>query len=128
MLTKPSGSHDLRLGTSVTLQSQSKEPTSATARVRGIITAVGYVTATFKVVETQRTPNWPKSENALRIGTPVYEALPDSFTPDPARTLSEEQAESLDRLAARYREIAHPKPPTTVKPRQPHRNGHRPDR
>ena len=127
MLTKPSGSHDLRLGTSVTLQSRSKGLTTATARVRGIITAVGYATATFKVMETQRKPDWPESENVLRNGIPVYQALPDSFTPDPARTLSREQAESLDRLAARYREITHPRPPTTVIPRQPPRNGRHPD-
>ena len=127
LLTKPSDSPNLRPETAVTLTSQSTGPTNATARVRGIITAVGYATATFKVVETQRPSNWPENEAILRKGTPVYAALPDSFVPDPARTLSRAQQDSLRRLAAQYREITHPRPPTTVTPRQPPKNGTKPD-
>ncbi len=127
LLTTPSESHDLRVETAVTLTSRSIGQTNATARVRGIITAVGYVTATFKTVETQRTSNWPEDEQVLQRGTPIYQALPGSFTPDPVRTISREQAESLNRLAARYRETTYPTPPTIVTPRQPPRNGRHPD-
>ena len=127
MLTRPSESHDLRPETPVTLRSRSTGETPATARVRGMITSVGYVTATFKVVETHKTTHWPKDEQALQRGTPVYQALPDSFEPDPTRTLSKEQANSLSRLAARYREITRPQRPKAVTPNQPPRNGTTPD-
>ena len=127
MLTRPSDSHDLRTETPVTLRSRSTGQTPATARVRGIITSVGYVTATFQVVEINTTPDWPDGEQVLRKGIPVYQALADSFQPDPARTLSKEQADSLSRLAARYREIARPQRPKAVTPHQPPRNGTTPD-
>ena len=127
MLTRPSDSHDLRPETPVTLRSRSTRKTPATARVRGLITSVGYVTATFEVVETHRSPNWPQDEQILRRGTPVYQALPDSFQPDPARTLSKEQADSLSKLGARYRAITRPQRPKAVNQRQPPRNSTTPD-
>ena len=100
MLTKPSESHTIWLETPVTLHSRSAGEPLATARARGFITAVGYVTATCKIVETRMDAKWPRDEPVLRRGTPVYQALAGSFVPDPARTLSEEQAEDLGRLAA----------------------------
>ena len=121
LLTKPSDSPNLRPETAVTLTSQSTGPTNATARVRGIITAVGYATATFKVVETQRPSNCPENEAILRKGTPVFAALPDSFVPDPARTLSRAQQDSLRRLAAQYRKI------TTRDRPPPSHHGNRPE-
>ena len=127
MLTRPSESHTLRRDTPVTLLSRSTGQTPATARVRGIITAVGYVTATFKAVETHKHPNWPQEQPVLQRGTPVYQALPDSFQPDPARTMSKEQADRLSRLAARYRAITRPQRPRAAKRRQPRRNGSTPD-
>ena len=101
--------------------------TPATARVRGVITSVGYVTATFKAVETREHPNWPQEQPVLQRGTPVYQALPDSFQPDPARTMTEEQADGLSKLAARYRAITRPQRPRAAKRRQPRRNGSTPD-
>ena len=127
MLTRPSDSHNLRPETPVTLWRRSAEEPLAMARVRGLITSVGYVTATFKVVETHKTPHWPKDEQVLQRGTPVFQALPDSFEPDPAKTLSKQEADSLSRLAARYREIARPQRPKAVTPHQPPRNGTTPD-
>ena len=47
MLTRPSDSHTLRPGTPVTLRSRSRRKPTATARVRGVITGVGHVTAAF---------------------------------------------------------------------------------
>ena len=127
MLTSPSDSHDLRPETPVTLRNRSTEATPATARVRGVITSVGYVTATFKTVETRKAPNWPQDQPVLPRGLPVYQALPNSFKPDPARTISEEQADRLSRLAARYRAITRPQRPRAAKRRQPRRNGATPD-
>lgn len=108
MLTRPSESHNIRPATPVTLRVRNTGANRASARVRGVITTVGYVTATFKTVETMKTPAWPQEQPILQRGLPVYQALPDSFKPDPARTLTPEQAASLDRLAARYREITKP--------------------
>ena len=127
MLTKPSDSQTLRPGTPVTLRSRSAGEPPATARVRGLITSVGYVTATFRVVET-RMDSWPEGEQALRRGTPVYQALPASFDPDPGRALSDEQAEGLRRLAARYRDIGKAKLPQGGGPPKPPGNGTPPDR
>ena len=123
LLTTPSNSHNLRSETPVTLRRRSTGTPSATARVRGLITSVGYVTATFRVVETQTDPNWPEGEQILRRDTPVYQALPGSFTFDPGRALTKEHAEALSRLGARYRDITRPKPPEDEGPRQPPTNG-----
>ena len=113
MLTKPSESHTIRPETPVTLQARSAGEPRATARARGLITSVGYVTATFKTIQTRMNTKWPRDEEVLRRGTPVYQALPGSFVPDPARTLSDEQAEDLKKLAAWYREITRPGRPNT---------------
>ena len=80
MLASPSDSHDLRPETPVTLRNRSTEATPATARVRGVITSVGYVTATFKTVETRKAPNWPQDQPVLQRGLPVYQALPLNHT------------------------------------------------
>ena len=126
-LTTPSESPKLRLETAVTLTRRSIRQPNAAATARGIITAVGYATATFRTVETQRATNWPEDENILRKGLPVYEAIPGTFIPDPARTLTKEQEESLRRLTNRYREITRYNPPDTVPRRRPQRNGRHPD-
>ena len=123
MLTRPSDSHTLRPETPVTLRSRSVEKPQAAARVRGLITSVGYVTATFKIVETHLNSKWPEHEEVLRRGIPVYQALTDSFVPDPARTLSEEQTKDLQNLAARYRDLTRPRGPRTDARRESLRNG-----
>ena len=71
-------------------------------------------------------PTGPRKKPYYAKGTPVFAAIPDSFVPDPARTLSRAQQDSLRRLAAQYRVITHPRSPTTVTPRQPPRNGTNP--
>ena len=123
MLTRPSESHTIWPETPVTLQSRSAEEPRATASARGLITLVGYVTATCKIVETRMDSGWPQDEPVLRRGIPVYQALAGSFVPDPARTISEEQAEGLRRLAARYRSITRPGSPQPERSRQLPRNG-----
>ena len=128
MLTKPSDSHNLQPETPVTLLTKSAGEQPASIRVRGLITSVGYVTATFRIVETRTHGNWPEGELVLRRGTPVYLALPGSFKPDPKRTLSKEEAESLRRLAIRYREFTNPRRPTSGRPPESPRNGASPDR
>ena len=127
MLTKPSDSHNLKPETPVTLLTRSAGEHPASIRVRGLITSVGYVTATFRVLETRTHGNWPEGEQTLPRGTPVYQALPGSFKRDPQRTLSKEETESLRRLAARYREITNPRPLASGRPPQTPRNGTSPD-
>ena len=123
MLTKPSESHTIRPETPVTLQARSAGQHRATARARGLITKVGYVTATCKIIETRMTSKWPKDEEVLRRGTPVYQALAGSFVTDPARTINEEQAEDLSRLATRYLDITKPRMSKNDTRREPPING-----
>ncbi len=128
MLTRPSDSHTLQPETPVTLLSRSRREITATARVRGLITDVGYVTAAFRVEETRMDARWPAGEEILRRGEPVYQAIAESFERDPARAISRELAEGLGRLAARYRSSARPKEPQPERARKPSRNGtHPPD-
>ncbi len=126
MLTNPSESHNIRPETPVTLRARNTGATRAMARVRGVITSVGYVTATFKTVETNKTPTWPQDQPVLQRGLPVYQALPDSFKPDPARTLTPEQAAGLERLARRYREITKPQRSRAARRSTRSRNGSTP--
>lgn len=105
MLTKPSDSHLLSLDTPVAIQTQSVQEPTATARVRGLITAVGFVTATFRTIESEADPNWPKNEQTLPKDTPVFQALPSTFHPDPSRTLTPEQVEDLRRIATLFRDV-----------------------
>ena len=62
MLTRPSESHTIWPETPVTLQSRSAGEPRATASARGLITLVGYVTATCKIVETRMDSGWPQDE------------------------------------------------------------------
>ena len=84
----------------------------ALAKVRGSITAVGYITATFRTTETRTDPRWPDKIEVLRPGTPVYLGTPGSFEPEPSRTISEELAENLQRLARRRANLARGKRPS----------------
>ena len=110
MLTNPEDSLNLELGTPVTVWRYS-QGRLAIARVRGRISAVGYVTATFITVESQTDPRWPEDEQLLLPKTPVYLAQPDSFEPDPSRMLTQEQAETMQGLAELYARLTGPRAP-----------------
>ena len=125
MLTNPSDSLALKLDTLITLRRSAPDGQSQ-AKIHGRITAVGYVTATFSTVQLQMDPDWPSDQRAILKGTPVYLALPGTFEPDPSRTVTNEQAERLRRLARRYSELASPKPPDQPKPQMKNRNGNSP--
>lgn len=101
MLTNPSDSHNLKLETAVTIRRATTDGKSE-ARVRGRISGVGYTTAIIGVVESQLDPGWPDDQAIMLKDTPVFLALPGTFTPDPSRTVTREQADSLRRLARRY--------------------------
>ena len=92
------------------------------------MTSVGYVTATFRVVETRIDSKWPDGDQALRPAHAVYQVLHASFDLDPGRALSDEQAEGLRCLAARYRNITNANPPKGGGPPKPSGNGTPPDR
>ena len=102
MLTNPQDS--LRTDTPITVWRYSPEQL-ALAKMRGRISAVGYVTATFRTVEFQIDPRWPEDEEILRERTPVYLALGATFEPDPGRMLTREQAETMQNAAAQYRKL-----------------------
>ncbi len=70
-LTDPRDSLGLKLATPVTIWRYSQGQL-ATAKIRGQVTAVGYMTATFKTVESRIDPRWPTSRQLLRPKTPVY--------------------------------------------------------
>ena len=110
MLTNPEESIILKLATPVTLW-RYNQAQLAVAKVRGEISDVGYVTATFITVEARIDIRWPAHQELMRPATPVYLALPGSFEPDGSRTLTQEQAETLQRLARTYAEVTKPKTP-----------------
>ncbi len=101
LLTNPGESKNLRPDTPVTVWTYSPEHL-ALGKVRGLITAVGYTTATFSAVETTTDPRWPSDEEVLRPKTPVFLALNESFDPDPSRMLTQEQANRMEAYARLY--------------------------
>ena len=103
-LSNADESANLRRDTPVTLWQYSPEHL-ALAKIRGVISSVGYVTATFKTVESELDSRWPKDEEILRERTPVYLALEDSFEPDPARMLTQEQADRMHSFGQQYRRL-----------------------
>ena len=110
MLTNPEESFTLKLATPVTLW-RYNQARLAVAKIRGEISDVGYVTATFITLEARTDTRWPANQELMRRATPVYLALPGSFEPDISRTLNQDQAEAMQRLAAAYAEIAKPRAP-----------------
>ena len=104
MLTNPEDSRTLRLGTPVTLW-RYNPGRLAVAKVRGRISAVGYVTATFETVESLIDSRWPVDQEIIRPRVPVYLAQNESFEPDLSRMITPEQAEDLRRLAERHRRL-----------------------
>ena len=103
-LSNPEDSLSLRSNTPVTVWRYFPEQL-ALAKMRGRISAVGYVTATFRTVEFQIDPRCPEDEEILRERTPVYLALGATFEPDPGRMLTREQAEAMRNAAAQYRKL-----------------------
>ena len=102
MLNNPQESQTLKLGTPITLWRYSPGRL-AVAKVRGTVSAVGYVTATFTTADAQIDPRWPADQEIIRPRVPVYLAAPDSFEPDLSRMITPEQAEDIQRLAERHR-------------------------
>ena len=105
MLNNPEDSRTLKLETPVTLWRYSPGRLAA-AKVRGRITAVGYVTATFETVESRIDPRWPTDQEIIRPRVPVYLAELDSFEPANSRMITPEQAEDIRRLAERHRNLS----------------------
>ena len=109
-LSNADDSANLKKNTPVTVWRYSPEKL-ALAKIRGIISAVGFVTARFKIVESKVGPRWPEDEAILRERTPVYLAVEGTFEPDPRRMLTQEQADSLQSIAQEYRKLRSGGPP-----------------
>ena len=104
LLNNPKDSLELKLDTPVTVWRYSPDQLALT-KIRGLISAVGYVTATFKTVESLIDPRWPEDEEVLRERAPVYLALEGTFEPDPGRMLTREQADTIQTISLRYRKL-----------------------
>ena len=104
ILNNAEDSKSLRTNSPATVWRYSPEHL-ALAKIRGLISAVGYVTATFRTVESVIDARWPEEEEILRERTPVYLALEDSFEPDPGRMMTQEQADTMQGLALEYRKL-----------------------
>ena len=102
VLNDPGDSAELKPGTPVTVWRYSPDQL-ALAKIRGLISNIGYVTARFRTVESIMDDRWPGEEEVLRKRTPVYLALEDSFQPDPGRMLTQEQADRMERITQSYR-------------------------
>ena len=107
LLTNPGEPNNLRADTPVTVWTYSPEHL-ALGKVRGLITAVGFTTATFSPVEISLDARWPQDQDVLRPNAPVFLAQEGSFEPDLSRMLTPEQAEAIQNVAKRYREITKP--------------------
>lgn len=103
-LSNRADSVNLRSNTPVTVWRYSPEQL-ALAKIRGVISAVGYVTATFKTVESLIDPRWPEDEEVLRERAPVYLALEGTFEPDPGRMLTREHANAIRSISSKYRKL-----------------------
>ena len=104
LLNSPKESAELKPGTPVAVWRYSPEQL-ALAKIRGLVSAVGYVTATFRTVESVIDARWPEEEETLREKTPVYLALEDSFEPDPGRMMTQEQADRIQSAVPKYRKL-----------------------
>ena len=113
LLTNPGEPQNLKPDTPVTVWTYSPEHL-ALGKVRGLITAVGYTTATFSSVETSLDARWPQDQDVLRPNAPVFLAQEGSFEPDLSRMLTPEQAGAIQKVAKRYREITKPSEPGTT--------------
>ena len=102
VLNNPGDSAELKPGTPVTVWRYSSDQL-ALAKIRGLISNIGYVTARFRTVESIMDDRWPEEEEVLRKSTPVYLALEDSFEPDPGRMLTQEQTDRMERVTQSYR-------------------------
>ncbi len=102
VLNNPGDSAELKPGTPVTVWRYSPDQL-ALAKIRGLISNIGYVTARFRTVESIMDDRWPGEEEVLRKRTPVYLALEDSFEPDPGRMLTQEQTDRMERITQSYR-------------------------
>ncbi len=102
VLNNPGDSAELKPGTPVTVWRYSPDQL-ALAKIRGLISNIGYVTARFRTVESIMDDRWPGEEEVLRKRTPVYLALEDSFEPDPGRMLTQEQTDRMERITQNYR-------------------------
>ena len=107
LLTNPEDSKTIGAGTPVTVWRYSQEHL-ALGKARGLITAVGYTTATFAVGETSTDSRWPDDMGVLSPKAPVFLAQEDSFEPDPSRAVTPEKAEAFRKLATRYAESVGP--------------------
>ena len=104
LLNTPEDSLELHQGTSITVWRYSPEQL-ALAKIRGRISAVGYVTATFRTIESLTDARWPDEEEILLDKTPVYMAIEDTFDPDPRRMLTQEQADTIQNIIPMYRQL-----------------------
>ena len=113
ILTNAEDSSDMNRNTPLTVWRFSPE-NLAMAKIRGVISAVGYTTATLSITDSHMDPRWPDGHGILHPGIPVYLALPDSYEPDPSRMLSQGETDAILRESARYRESSNngvPQPP-----------------
>ena len=110
LLTNPDESGAIEEGTPVTIWKYNPG-TLSSGRIRGEINAVGYVSATVTITETQLGPRWPQGQNILKRGTPVYLAQPGTFEPDASRMLTQGQADGMASLAAMYADLTRTKTP-----------------
>ena len=104
LLNNPEDSRGLKLDAPVTVWRYSPDQL-ALAKIRGVISAVGYVTATFRIVESLIGPRWPEDEEVLRERAPVYLALEGTFEPDPGRMLTREHANAIQSISPKYRKL-----------------------
>ena len=99
-LTRPGDHSTFKIDSPVTVWNThwNQDEIPSGVMVRGHITEIGPTTATFKVVESQTGPYWPKHADTLAPGSFVHLALPNSFEMDPNQIATQEETEFLEKL------------------------------
>lgn len=69
------------------------------AMFRGRITEVTGRSAAFRVLESQVPEDWPKRNEPMGMGNPVYLAIPGTFLPDPSRAATPAEMKLMVQMA-----------------------------
>ena len=103
-LARPTDGEKVKPGTPILIRNEHQH-FNAIALMRGEVTEVVGVTASFVIQESHIHPNWPDHIDPKGYGNPVYLGIPGTFDPDFSRGFATAQEASyLWELALEHQE------------------------